>query len=594
MRIIVHAAEVSDFLESGPFQSLLHWSISDDGAISMTYEDEQDEEFHDMGLPKNNNHRQNHPQIGAWYRFLLRKGFPWDAYRILRYMLSMLGRLDVYVPNGGFEKFVQLKNISQAGDILLLPEDIQWDDEQLLLAELAQSTLLVGFLSEQCSIETVRIAHSQCFKKSHSLASRIIVQYPHLINTQPYLCWLLLESMRNLSASRQLPKPVNINMTSLLPDRWSWNVFDRLHIFRQRNLIIAEKTEQPKVTDRYFSCKSLETLIESARDLGGYRLERSLLELIFQYSLDWDQCLQTVRGLSRLNQETMDDTCGYLKCLIGEFFFLENYSSPECASLREELYGRFSAFDGSFPVRFDYDTAVVENSDIVFFDNPFLKYMERKVQCLLLSDIGKGIEAELLRLKLSHMVDHHLPSKFQSKLDSTDTYSAYIDHAASAQVPRFAGYRTSDRATRSAGNETYDATPESSGLRQEGPHRMPRLNLQDTQSKKDAVEDIRLSLDRLIQQGRNSERAKAMVKLVDGEEAVKQERRRLQEEITRVRRVLLNAEEMARVAEKTSTPLLTLIDPVGREYLLPYNQCRSLEVSRTVPGVVFSKTKDMV
>ncbi|GLA70820.1 hypothetical protein AtubIFM55763_000994 [Aspergillus tubingensis] len=185
------------------------------------------------------------------------------------------------------------------------------------------------------------------------------------------------------------------------------------------------------------------------------------------------------------------------------------------------------------------------------------------------------------------MVDHHLPSKFQSKLDSTDTYSAYIDHAASAQVPRSAGYRSPDRATRSAGNETYDATPESSGLRQEGPHRMPRLNLQDIQSKKDAVEDIRLSLDRLIQQGRNSERAKATVKLVDGEEAVKQERRRLQEEITRVRRVLLNAEEMARVAEKTSTPLLTLIDPVGREYLLPYNQCRSFEVMEKLIKKIF-------
>ncbi|OJJ76865.1 hypothetical protein ASPBRDRAFT_70444 [Aspergillus brasiliensis CBS 101740] len=582
VRIIAYAREHSNFLETEPFHSLLHWSVSNFGAVLMPNHDYQNDCLQHKGLQGNNT-----PNVIAWYRLLLQGGFFWDAHRILRAILPMLaGPHRRYTPDGGLENFAQMKDVSEVVDVFLQSEGVRLDDEQLLLAELANATLLASFLDVPSFIKDVRVTYGQISRRSHSLASTILLEHPHLVNTQPYLNWLLSESTRTFSAFRRPPWP--INMSSLSPEMPTYTSV-RPQYLQARNPASAGKTAQPEVTNNSRPIQTFETIMESARDLGDYRLERSVLEEVFEHSLDWDRSLQIVRRLSQLNQDTMNDACGYLKCLFKEFFVLENHSVPHAERLRKELDGRFSAFDRSFPFRFDHDTAAHQDWGIVSFDSPLLKWMERRILYVLLSEIGRDREAELVRLQLPQVVQH-LPRDFQPRMDSTAMDSSRTDDKAPKDTPKSARYRSSDRSSTSAGYKTPDAAPGPSDMRRDGLHRIPRAILQDPYRSETAGDDTRFgwSLERLIRQGRDAERAKEAGEFVNREkEALKQERLRLTEEITRFGRDLRNAEEMTRETEKSLTSLVTFKDPVGREFKLPFNQCRSFAAMEKLMKQVF-------
>ncbi|GLA65287.1 hypothetical protein AtubIFM54640_007037 [Aspergillus tubingensis] len=366
-------------------------------------------DLYSTGLPQS-----NCPYVGAWYRLLLQKGFFWDAHRILRSILPMLGdQGGHYVFNGYFEEFAQLEDISQAGDSFFQLDEDQLDDEQFLLTEFANAYMLANFFNTECSVEAVQIAYKQFSRRSSFLASTISSEYPHLIKTRPYLNWMLLESVQVLPASCQLQMPVQEPRD--VPEMRTWNNIDRLQFLQQSKPFITRRMEMSRHIRNPSLLDDLGILFESIKGLEDYQLERSVLEQIFRHSLDWDKCLQTVRRLSSLNSETMNDACGYLQCLLDEFFFLENNNAPDCEHLRKDLHSRLTEFGSSFPFLFDHDSAVRRKSDIVFFDNPLLKYMERTALCLLSIGIGRGIEAQLLNIQMSH-IDHHLPSHVQSTL----------------------------------------------------------------------------------------------------------------------------------------------------------------------------------
>ncbi|GKZ25860.1 hypothetical protein AbraIFM66951_006238 [Aspergillus brasiliensis] len=583
VRVIANAAAYSNFLEAGSFKSLLSWSTSSNGRVKMSDEDDSVE----ADARGYSTSRQTQPRIGAWYRFLIQEGFVWDAHRIIRSILPMLGSRDGhYVSNGGFEDFFRLGDISKTGNVLLQPEEVQLKDEQILLAEFANACLLVDFFSADHSSQAVHVAYSQVLGRSRSLASAIHLECPHLINTRPYLNWLLSESIRALPISRHLQLPVD--QTRLVPDSWIWKSFDNMQFPHQTKLSRLRGTELARIANNPPSSGSLQTIVDCVRGLGDYRLERNVLHQIFWHSLDWDQSLQTVRDLTRLNHDLMSDTCGYLQCLIDEFLVLEYSNTPDRERLREDLYNRFSAFDRSFPFRFDNDTTVLKNSDIVFFDNPLLKYIERKTLVPFLVETGRDTEAELVRVKLER-TDQHLPSEIRFSLIPTGRYPGRTDPTEPEQIPKSAEDHGPIPSPRPAGHRAPDLAPGHSDVRQASPSRIPRAILQDAYHSEAAPDDTRLSLERWIRHGRDAERAKQTGQLIDREkEAVRQERLKLKEEIARFRQDLRNAENKKRVAEAAnSTLIVTLKDPVGREYLLPFNQCRPFAAMEELMKKVF-------
>ncbi|GKZ38162.1 hypothetical protein AbraIFM66950_010157 [Aspergillus brasiliensis] len=569
VRIIAYANAHSDFLETEPFQPLLHWSISDDGSVRI--------KDHRIKITRLLGSRG--PRVGAWYRLLLQEGFSWDAHRILRSILPMLGDQDGhYIPNRGFEEFAQLKDISGAGDAFRRPQEVRQDNEQLLLTDFANASLLADFFNVERPAEAVRIVYSHFSKRSNSLASTMLLEYPHLINTRSYLDWLLLESTRDLPASCRLQMPVQQPRAD--SEMRTCNIIDKVRLLHERKPFLAKRTELPRGIKNPSLFGDLGILSESIKSLGDYHLEKSVLEQVFRHSLDWDQSLQTIHDLSRFNHDIMNDACGYLQCLIDEYFFLENSNTPDCERLRKNLYGRFSAFDSSYPFRFDHDTPVQKNSNVVFFDNPLLKYMERTLLCSLLVDMERGIEAELLRAQLSH-VDHHLPSNVQASLIPVGLRSrrAVDRHIKQKRTSKSAAYRTPMPSPTPSGYRNhpppFPPPPEPSDVRRDEPSLEARAILQDPNCSDAAVDDIRLSLERLIRQGRDAGRAKDAGKLVDREKALEQERLKLTEDIARFREDIRKAEERTRLTETKSTSLVTLKDPLGREFKLPFHQCRS-------------------
>ncbi|KAI2829009.1 hypothetical protein CBS147343_4415 [Aspergillus niger] len=582
VRIITNAAAYSNLLETESFNPLLYWSASSNGTVKL--DDKGDSgEIHARGY---RTPRQSPPRIGSWYRFLLQEGFSWDAHRILRSILPMLGSPDGhYIFNGRFEEFFELKNISEAEKVLLQPAEMSFQDEQVLLAEFANACLLADFLSAERFSEIVQVAGCQFLQRSRSLASAILLEYPHLISTRPYLDWLLSESIRILPFSRHV-QPL-VKNTRLVPDSWTWKSFDNMQFLHQRKLSMTRGTELPKTPNDPPSFQSLESISECVRGLGDYRLERSVLHQMFWHSLDWDQSLQALRDLTRLNRDLMSDTCGYLQSLIDECIAMDYSNAPDCERLREDLYSRFSAFDHSFPFRFDYDTAVHESSAIVFFDNALLKYIERNMLFDFLVETGRGTEAELVGMKLSR-TGHYLPGEIRSSLISTGRYFGRTDSLAAKQIPKSAEIKGHIPDSTLAGYRVPDLVPGPSDVRRDGPGGIPRAILQVPYRSDAAADDTALSLERLIRQGRDAERAKQTGDLVEREKkAMKQERVRFTQEVARFRRHFQIEEEKKRVAQTDSTSLVTLKDPVGRAFLFPFNQCRPFAAMKGLMQQVF-------
>ncbi|GJP93506.1 hypothetical protein AlacWU_06405 [Aspergillus niger] len=360
-----------------------------------------------------------------------------------------------------------------------------------------------------------------------------------------------------------------------------------MQFLHQRKLSMTRGTELPKTPNDPPSFQSLESISECVRGLGDYRLERSVLHQMFWHSLDWDQSLQALRDLTRLNRDLMSDTCGYLQSLIDECIALDYSNAPDCERLREDLYSRFSAFDHSFPFRFDYDTAVHESSAIVFFDNALLKYIERNMLFDFLVETGRGTEAELVGMKLSR-TGHYLPGEIRSSLISTGRYFGRTDSLAAKQIPKSAEIKGHIPDSTLAGYRVPDLVPGPSDVRRDGPGGIPRAILQVPYRSDAAADDTALSLERLIRQGRDAERAKQTGDLVEREKkAMKQERVRFTQEVARFRRHFQIEEEKKRVAQTDSTSLVTLKDPVGRAFLFPFNQCRPFAAMKGLMQQVF-------
>ncbi|KAL4889457.1 hypothetical protein BDV59DRAFT_210367 [Aspergillus ambiguus] len=600
VRIIAYAALHSNFLENGRFHTLLYWSFCNEGVVWA--DDNSDNHYRrhfrrtesrpnvhapvtpSNPKPESAGHnapfgpaapRRNHPQFGDWYRFLVQEGHLWESHRILRSMLPLFGCSNGhYIADGAFEEFFQINEITKAGDVFLQPEGAWMDDEQVLLTEFANASLLAGFLNADSTLETVRTTHSQFYKKSHSLASNILSRHPHLVNSRPYLNWMLLESARELAA-RRLQLPVAQQRPIL--EIGSHGVFSRVQSLQQRIPSIAEEAEVTQ-TSTSLLLRNLEIVSASAKELGDYHLEKLVLQKVCQHTRDFSQSFQAVQTLARLHHDTLQDAPGYLQSLIDEYLLLDSANSTGRDEMRKDLHRRLTEFNGSFPFRYDHITTVHHNPAILLFDNPLLKWMERRVSYLLLKGLSRDVEAELARAQLPN-IEGYLPKQVLSQLNYPFTQREHNNHS---------------------GHQSHPLAPPAPWLPASGPINpivAPRVILPESHRNEATNDNTVAELEKLILQNRKKRNVKRemVTKLEREEEKAKEQERQMYEkriyESERRRRI---AEERARTAEAArqnllgrEQQLLTLKDPVGRTFVFPFDQCRTFTTTKELMQQVF-------
>ncbi|KAH8429044.1 uncharacterized protein LDX57_006715 [Aspergillus melleus] len=590
VRIIAYAAAHSNFLETEPFQSLLHWSVigdrvkgkDDDKNIKYlrynepksTFDPSQSESRLQQGSAGDNAQsrgkvtRQNYPRMGGWYHHLVSQGFLWESHRILRAVLPLLGGSDGnYIVNGGFEEFVQLDDISKAGKLFHLPEEGS-TDEQLLLTEFANASLLASFLAPDSSLETVRTAHKQFYKKSHTLASTILSAHPYLVNSRPYLNWVSFECTRGLRADSQLQLPVNQQRP--ISEIWSQGVLSRVQFLQQNSLLNFGQAELKKAHGKLVSYQSLEIVSASAKELGDYKLERSVLEKKYQSSHDSSESLQVIRDLARLHRDTRQDISGYLQCLVDEYLLLTTGNSTDRETMRQDLQRRLSEFDSAFPFRFDYDATAHRNLAIVFFDNPLLKWMERRVWYPLLKSLGRDVEAEVARVQLPS-AERYLPKHILSQMNPL-TQSPVVEL-----------------------DKRPDPAPGTSVPERNNPNRTSRAILQEGYRSDGATDDGIANLEKALHSARCMKKEKEAKERDEKEkEDQEQERQMLEEKLAEAERERRSAEKRASAAEAgmrgmlgREQRLLILKDPVGRTFVFPFDQCSSIAAMKELMQQTF-------
>ncbi|PLB42480.1 uncharacterized protein BDW47DRAFT_97255 [Aspergillus candidus] len=589
VRIIAYAAAHSNFLESEPFQSLLYWSFPGEKIPERESKDHEHRgvprhstyprmvstlnpyPYHRKSPPfgyphaapaRDNVPRRDYPQIGPWYRLLIKGGFVWESHRLLRAILPLFGCKNDghFVDDRGFEEFAQLDDISKAGDLFVQSEAAATGNEQALLTDFANAALLARFLDDESARKTVRAARSQFYKKAHSLASAILSTHPHLIKSRPYLDWALYESTRGVSAGSP------VNQQRPIAVRSSHDIFSGSRSF-QRNQSIGEDAEVTQTLSDTFRYGALDTISASAKELGDYHLEKSVLQEVYQLSRDFDQKLQTVQTMARLHHDTLQDASGYLQCLVDEFWLLDSGDPSSRQGMRKDLHHRLAEVNSVFPCRFDYDEALRHDTAIVFFDNPLLKWMERRVSHLLLKSLGQDVEAELARVQLPS-VERSLPKHISSQLNAA-VHHEHKTHN-DAATPKGVIEEKSDRPSRwDSIRKPFDQTqarrailPESYHTTDEVVGNMEKLIQQNRimQKNKKKVVEQSVEIDRKSREVENYAQLLHEGKLAESESG---------------RRSAENRANAGGEAPWARQQLLTLKDPMGRKFLLPFDQCRT-------------------
>ncbi|GIJ90931.1 hypothetical protein Asppvi_009896 [Aspergillus pseudoviridinutans] len=455
LRVITYAAAHSSFLGNDTFRVLLRWTFSndrltlkpngftpfypqsaDDMAQEAVHSDNSESDrktSHRLRLsgqhekaaadnkspPEGNVSQSNYPRIGDWYRLLVQEGFWWESHRVLRFMLPLLGDAHgKYTANGNFEDFAQIDDLLQATAVFLRRETESTDDEQLLLTDFANAYLLSVFFTTDSHVETVRTVRAQSLDSARSLASTILSTHRHLVNSVPYLRWLLRQTP-GAETGYQVQSPDL--QQGRIPEKWFQGSVSQIRSPEQRNHNIhppLARGKLAKADSGGLSQRSLEIALETVTEIGGYRLRQYVLERMYTACQNFDQALRLLHDLAQLCKDTMQDITRYGESLVDEHLLLESANPSNIDELRIDLHHRFSDLNGSFPSHINYNSSTRKRLGLVFFDIPALEWNRRRAWSELLSSMGRGIEAELVNARLSYIYSH-LPSDSPSLTDNS-------------------------------------------------------------------------------------------------------------------------------------------------------------------------------
>lgn len=429
MRIITYAVAHSTFLQNKAFRILLEWNPTPPVTQTLpgVLHSHKSSRIHwrkppsrsninitfDAGIsqdPVKNTTKRKYPQLSEWYRFLVKEGFFWESHRILRAILPLLGDelSGQYAIDGTLEDFADLDELPRAPDMSIEQGGISRSDEQLLFTELANASLFTAFFNLHTSPKSVQAIQRQFSQRAHYLATSILSKFPHLINSRPYLNWVLLEATQGLWMGIPFQPSV---IESRLPSRvWS------------RDSTTGTQHLQPGQTTAYSNMiieSRLNIVAHSAKEIGDYHLQQTILQYLIQGASSPERRLTILQDLAQLCQNDMQDITGNLQCLLYEYPTQYSYDFADverkCLTLQ-----RLLDFDNTFPSRFDYDFEARQHLNIVFFDVPSLARRRVIVRYHLLKSMGRNVEADLAMARLRH-TEEHVPRHMLPHMGSTST-----------------------------------------------------------------------------------------------------------------------------------------------------------------------------
>ncbi|KAJ5680282.1 hypothetical protein N7536_011421 [Penicillium majusculum] len=415
LRIITYAVAHSTFLQNKTFRILLEWNptppvtqtvpgVLHSHKSSRTHLQKPSSRSNNNVTfdartsqdPVKDTTKRKYPLLSEWYRFLVREGFFWESHRILRAILPLLGDelCGQYTIDGTLEDFADLDELPKAPDMSIGQGGISRSDEQLLFTELANASLFTAFFNLHTSPKSVQAIQRQFSQRAHYLATSILSTFPHLINTRPYLDWVLLEATQGL----WMGVPFQPSVTQ---SRHAARIWSRDSTTRTQYLQPGQTTAYSNTTIE----SRLNIVAHSAKEIGDHHLQQCILQYLVHGASSPERRLTVLQDLAQLCQKDMQDLPSYLQYLVDEYPSHYSYDfvdvNKKCLTLQ-----RLFEFDNTFPSRFDYDFEARQRLNIVFFDVPSLARLRILVRYNLLKSMGRNIEADLATVRLRHTEEH--------------------------------------------------------------------------------------------------------------------------------------------------------------------------------------------
>ncbi|GMF87711.1 unnamed protein product [Aspergillus oryzae] len=480
----------------------------------------------------------NYSFLRSWYDSLVEDGFYWDSNRLLYCTLALMGDA------GGRHR---LDGISWQ-DLFRCPEHTLPQDEQLLLTELDKVSLLAEVSSGQPQTEYGKF-HDKLSDRAQNIASSILSSAPHLVNSRPYLSWMLAETdarPQAINAGRVDPRTSHNSFIS----RWQ----------HRRQIDSKQRSQSTKLQQDTLSQRTLNVIKEESMNLGDYQQQSRALKAIYRHSDYFSTCLESLQELGQLQYNVMGDMAGYLSSLIEEYFLIEYFHPPNSKPFREHLAQRLSEFDRQFPYGPDFESTAREKMDIFFFDNPLLKWMQRNVQAALLRSLDRHTEAEVAEMQIT-VPELHLPSYFSKQLKifkscagckdcgSTSGKTRKTYHPAEPAVP---ARRAMDSSSAQPNTTTY---------------RVPLVIQSEANATEGKEEDV-LHVEQMIRNHRN----------IRGKERKPHRRTVMFDESSTPRYTPQHSVSKDRRSEALANTAPTTIiveDPNGKALMFPYDLCHT-------------------
>ncbi|GLI81246.1 hypothetical protein PoHVEF18_009619 [Penicillium ochrochloron] len=322
-----------------------------------------------------------------------------------------------YIPDRVFEEFFHLTNVSDAkkyfsGDGILF----QSEDQQVL-TELANATLLAGFLNIYNPDESVRATQRHFFEKARSIAVSIASEYPHLLKSRPYLNWLYLAETEKSGLSEKLGTS---NDQLFFPLVWCRDSMGGVQSLLFTGVRLAGFTggSVPAGATNFLQETNLRIILAAAEEQEDYKVQIFLLQALLNNCTVMDKRTDIIKTMSKLRQGVMKDAGGYLQCLIAEWrYFID--SSPDATSEKTmSLYSRIAEFNDAYPSHFDFKPEERQRLKLILFDVPIFVWMKHLAMERLLRGMNRNTEADISRVR-SPLIERHLPFHAASRLGMT-------------------------------------------------------------------------------------------------------------------------------------------------------------------------------
>lgn len=332
----------------------------------------------------------------------------WESNRLLQILLPLMGDPEGrFLSDSTFEDFFNLANIADAKGFFSQDELSFRDEDQQILTELADATLIAGFLNAYTDNESVTATRRHFFEKARSIAAVIASEHPKLLKSRPYSNWLYLAETEPIGLHEMLGSP---NSQVIPPLVWCRDFMGGIQLSLPSGVNPASRTHRP-VSAAAATCSqesSLKILMTVAKQQGDYKWQLFLLQVLLNNCSHSDGRLALIRDMTNLRQGVMGDSGGYLQSLIAEWFVLTQSDLEATSATPMNLYSRFVEFNDSFPSHFDFRPEERQRLGVVLFDVPVFDWLKHQAMEQLLRGMNRHAEADVSRIRIPQ-IERHLP-----------------------------------------------------------------------------------------------------------------------------------------------------------------------------------------